>query len=256
MNAKKKFQEILVKFGGTWPLNYVKTHRLDDDIINSLIRENTDDSDEFLLHYVQYHTLSTDQITEILQRDKVGELMLSVARKYILTPKQQEILIEKNNVLLWEAYLCPKGFFDSNRRFKTLPEYMFIYNMVKSEKLIGAEIFKTYVDNTYKTLLTEDVVKLLIENENTWACKYIFHRAKLKREWEENFIFTASDEMLRSYFNEHEFGSDAGQLALVQQKFALAQAYSRKYKFRPKAQQIYYEIRQREIERKKAEEQT
>jgi len=253
MKLKAKFQEILIKIGGTWPLNYVKKHRLDDDIVNSLIRE---EADKFLLHYVQFHTLSTSQITEILQRDKVGELMLAIARKNILTPKQQEILVEKNNVLLLEAYLCPQGYFDSNRRFKTFPEYLFIYKMVKSEKLIGAELFKTYVDNTYKTLLTEDIVNLLIENENTWACKYIFHRARLKREWEEDFVLKASDDLLISYMNEHEFGSDAAHLALVQQKFALAQVYYQKYRLRPKAQQLYHEIRQQEIERKKAEKQT
>lgn len=252
MSLKTKFQEILVKYGGTWALNYVKKHRLEDDVVNSLIREK---KDEFLLHYVQIHSLSTDQITEILQRDEVDELMLAVVRLYVLTSQQQEILIKKNNALLWEAYLCPKGFFVGNRRFATLPEYLFIYKVVKSEKPTGVELFKIYVDNTYKTLLTEDVVNLLIENENTWACKYIFHRARLRKEWEKDFILKVSDNMLKSYMNEHEFYSDDAQLTLVQQKFALAQSYYQNYGFRSKARQLYHDIRQQEIDRQKAEQQ-
>lgn len=250
MKLKKKFQESLIKMGGSWSYSYVEKHRLNDDVVYSLIRENADD---LLLHYIKFYTLSTDQITEILLRDNVGELMLSVARRNLLTPKQQEIIVAKNNVLLFEAYLSPGGFFDVRRRFNTLPEYQFIYNIIKSEKLIGVEVFKTYVDNCYRTILSEDIVNLLIENENTFATQYIFHRARLKKEWEEDFIAKASPELLKRYIDEHEFGSDAAQLALVQQNYPLAQVYYDKYRLRAKAQQLYHEIRQKEIERKKAD---
>ncbi len=254
MKLKEKIQESLVKYAGAWQFKkYVEKNRLEDNIVNSLIREHRD---EYLLFYMKQHSLSTSQISEILMRDKVDEVMLAAVRAYTLTNRQQETLVEKNNALLLEAYLSPKGFFETSRRFSTLAEYKFIYGMVKSQKLTGAEIFKTYVDNFYRTLLTDDLVKLLIENENTYPAKYILHRAKLKREWEEMFVNTASEDMIKDYINDHDFGLDASQMALIEKHFPLARIYYDKYKFRPVPQQLYHERRQEEAGRKKSETET
>ncbi len=251
MNLKEKIQEGLVKYAGAWQFKkYVEKNRLEDNIVNLLIREHRD---SYLLFYMKQHSLSTNQISEILMREKVGEVMLAAVRAYTLTNRQQETLVEKNNALLLEAYLSPQGFFEPNRRFSTLAEYKFIYGIVKSEKLTGAEIFKTYVDNFYRTLLTEDLVKFLIENENTYPTKYILHKAKLKREWEEMFINTASEDMVRDYIYDHELGMDASQIALIKKYFSLARIYYDKYKFRPAPQQLYHERRQEEADRKKSE---
>lgn len=252
MKLKQKFQESLVKYGASWQFRkYVMKNRLEDDVVNRLIREPRD---EYLLFYMKHHSLSTNQISEILMREKVDEVMLATVRAYNLTIRQQETLVEKNNALLLEAYLSPKGFFEPSRRFQALTEYKFIYGMIKSKKLTGAEIFKTYVDNFYRTLLTEDMVKLLIENENTYPTKYILHKAKLKREWEEMFINTASESQIRDYIYDHELGMDASQIALINKYFSLARIYYDNYKFRPTPQQLFHERRQQEIERKKAEE--
>lgn len=250
MKMRIFFQKNLVKRGGSFLFGYVKNHRLEDEVVNFLISEERDD---ILQHYVKYHTLSTDQITEVLFRETVGDLMLEVVRINILTPKQQELIIEKKNVLLLEAYLSPKGFFDCSRRFNTLPEYLFIYNMIKSDKLTGVELFKTYVDNCYRTLLTEDLIDLLIQNETAFATKYIFRRAKLRREWEADFVKRASETMLKIYIEEHEFGSDAGQLELIQKSDELAKIYYEKHKFRPAAQSVYFNTRQQKCESPKSE---
>ncbi|MCM1324273.1 MAG: hypothetical protein NC218_08930 [Acetobacter sp.] len=248
---KTNIQKTIVKFGGSRLFEkYVKNNRLEDEVVNQLIQ---DKNDEYMLFYIKNHTLSTSQITEILYRDKVDELMLAVVKSTVLNRKQQEILVEKNNALLIEAYLCPKGFFDPDRRFCYIAEYKFIYGIVKSTKLTGVEIFKTYVDHFYRTLLTEDIVQLLIANENSFATKYIFLKAKLRKEWEELFVKNASSELLKSYIAEHEFGMDAAQILLIEKDFTLAQVYYDKYKFRIKPQQLYHEKRQKEIERRKNE---
>lgn len=250
MKLKEKFQAGLVKYAGAWQFKkYVEKNRLEDSVVNDLIREPRD---EYLLIYMKQHTLSADQISEILMREKVGEVMLAVARAYTLTNRQQETLVEKNNAILLEAYLCPKGFFEPARRLSTLAEYKFIYGMVKSTKLTGAEIFKTYVDNFYRTLLTEDLVEFLIKNENTYPTKYILHKAKLKREWEEMFVKTASEDMVKDYIYDHEFGMDASQIELINKYPSLAKIYYDKYKFRPLPQQLYHKRRQEENEQRKS----
>lgn len=247
MNTRKKFQEMILKVGGSILSKYIERHRLEDEIIYELIRAK---KDEFLIKYGKLHSFSMPQITEILLREGVDELQLFVARRNTLTTKQQEILVEKGNVLLIEAYLCPNDLFKSERRFATLPEYKFVYRMIKSDKLTGVEIFKTYVDNCYRTLLTEDLIDLLIENETSFPTKYIFYRARLKKEWEEMFIQKASAEMLKSYLEEHELGTDSAQVALIRKNYDLAEEYAQKYSFRTKARQLYYE--QRELNRNKA----
>lgn len=247
MKPKKLFQEMLLKAGDTTLFKYIENHRLEDEIVTNLIRE---EKDEILLKYIKIHSLNENQITEILYRDNVDELMLAVVRQYTMTPKQQEIIVEKGNVLLLEAYLCPKGFFDSNRRFATLPEYKFIYGMIKSDKLTGVEIFKAYVDNVYRTLLTEDLIDLLIANENSFATKYIFSRARLKKEWEGAFVEKASETMLKNYLDAHEFATDAAQTALIRKNYPLARVYYDKYKFRPNPLKLYHDLRQQEIEKK------
>ncbi len=241
---KKIFQKVLVKIGGKVLFKYIENHRLVDEIVTDMIREKKDD---FLLQYIKYHTLSTNQITEILLRDEVDELMLAVVKLYKLTTNQQEYLIEKGSVLLLEAYLSPKGFFDTERRFNTVPEYKFIYGIAKSEKLTGFEIFKAYVDNFYRSLLSKDLVDFLVKNENSFATKYIFSKAKLRKEWEEDFIIASSENMLEYYIGHHEFALDTSQLKLVEKSLPLAKVYYDKYKFRPMANQLYHEQRKATI---------
>lgn len=245
MKTKKIFQEFLVKSG--LAAKYVKNHRLDGDIVTTLIREKKDD---ILLEYIKIHLLDEAQVTEILYRDKVDELMLAVAKQYVMTPEQQEIIVEKKNVLLWETYLCPKGFFDKNRRFASLPEYKFIYGMVKSEKLIGLEVFKTYVDSCYRSLLTPSLIDLFIANENSYATRYIFSRARLKRDWEEDFVEKANVTLLKCYIDVHELATDDAQIALIRKDYALARVYYDKYKFRTAPAKLYHDLRQQEIDKK------
>ncbi len=246
---RRKLQEILVKFGGTWLFKkYVTRHRLEDDVVSWLIANN---KEAYLLFYMAIHLLAPHHITTILRQDVVNAVMLFAVRKNSLSAEQEAMLVQRNNVLLLEAYLCPNGFFDTNRRFATLPEYLFIHSMVKSEKLTGVEIFKTYIDNSYRTLLTDDLIKLLAENENSFATKYILKKSRLRKEQEELFLNCASEDLIRYYINEHEIGSDQAQIVLVEEHFELAQLHFNKYKLRQKAQQLYHEIRRKEVEKRK-----
>ena len=253
MKLKTIFQEFLTNPGGAWAEKYVKKNRLKDEIVDRLIENRKDD---FLLRYIKIHTLSGNQITRILNRDGIDELMMEVVRINHLTPEQQKCLVAKNNIILTEAYLCPKGFFQEDRRFNTLAEYLFINSIINSEKLIGTEVFKTYVDNCYRTLLTEDLITLLMANETSFATKYIFLKSRLKREWEKMFIETAPESLIKYYIDKHEFIQDASQLLLVTKYFSLAQIYYEKYKLRSQAQQLYHELRKQKIESKKADTQT
>lgn len=253
MKIKAIFQDFLIKYGGAWALKYVEKKGLDDTVVNKLINTKKDD---FLLHYIKFHTLSASQITMILNRDGIDELMLEVVRINTLSSKQQELLVAKKHVLLFEAYLSPKGYFDERRRFQTLPEYMFIYGILHSEKLICVEVFKTYVDNCFRTLLTPDLIELLIANETSFVTQYIFSKSRVKKEWEKMFVEMASEDLLRSYISKHEFALDATQLQLVNKSFSLAQLYYEKYKLRSQAQQLYHELRKKKLEEKKADTQT
>lgn len=249
MRLKEFVQEILVKYCGIQLFrNYVSQNRLEEDVVARLIFNNMF---EHLLIYMDYHLLSDKHVQTILQYDTVNAVMLSAVKKYTLDPKQQLTLVQKNNVLLLEAYLSPNGIFDINRRFGTLPEYYFIYGMVKSDKMIGVEIFKTYVDNTYRTLITEELIQLLAQNESAFATRYILQKVRIKKELEELFVSLASDELIRYYINEHELGSDQAQILLVQEHFELAQLHFNKYKLRAKAQKLYHEKRQRDTEKRK-----
>ncbi len=249
MYLKQKFQKILVKYGGNWLFKkYVLHHRLDDNVVSWLIANH---KEAYLLFYMTLHLLSTQHITGILQSDVVNAVMLAAVKKQKLNVDQEVMLVQKNNVLLLEAYLCPNGFFDTERRFNPLPEYLFIYSMVKSEKLTGVEIFKTYVDNNYRSLLTDDLILLLVENEKSFATSYILQKTRLRKEQEELFIQKASGTLLRNYINEHEIGSDQAQILLVKNHFELAQLHFNKYKLRQKAQQLYHEMRRMEVEKRK-----
>ncbi len=249
MKLKERIQEILINYCGIKLFrSYVAKRRLEEDVVSRLILNHMY---EHLIIYMSYHLLSSRHIQSILMDASVNEAMLTAVRKYTLAEKQQLTLVQKNNVLLLEAYLCPNGIFDAERRFQTQPEYYFIYGMVKSEKLIGTEIFKTYVDNCFRTLLTENLLRLLVQNENAFATRYILQKVRIKKEMEELFIRLASDELIRYYINEHELGSDQAQLLLVQEHFELAKLHFNKYKLRMKPQQLYHEMRNREAEKKK-----
>lgn len=246
---KQKFQKILVKYGGIWLFKkYVSRHHLKDDIVSWLIRNN---KEAYLLIYMAIHLLSSQHITSILEAPVVNAVMLLAVRKHRLSAEQQALLVQKNNVLLLEAYLCPNGIFDENRRFSTLPEFLFVQSIVKSEKLTGVEIFKTYVDNNYRDLLTADLIRLLVNNEHAFATMYILQKARLRKEQEEQFLNTASDNLIRYYISEHEITSDQAQILLVEQHFELAQLHFNKYKLRVKAQQLYHERRRLDVENRK-----
>lgn len=249
MKLRRTIQEILVKYCGIQLFkSYVSKYRLDEEVLNYLILHHMY---EHIIIYMNFYMLGSEHIKSILQYDTVNEVMLTAVRKHYLSEEQQLVLVQKNNVLLLEAYLCPNGIFDTERRFKTLPEYYFIHGMIKSEKMVGVEIFKTYVDNTYRSLVTEDLVHLLAENENAFATRYILQKIRIRRELEELFISLASENLISYYINEHELGSDKAQILLVQKHFKLAQLHFNKYKLRPTAQKLYHEIRRKEAEKKK-----
>lgn len=254
MNVKRMFEIGLVRYAGLSLFKkYINKKSLDDKVIEMMILEK---KDEYLEAYMQVHKLSDDQVTSILSRNGVDGLMLSVVKNDQLNEEQQEILVKKNNTLLLESYLSPAGFFDLRRRFSKPVEYLFINSIIKSEKMVGLEIFKTYIDNFYRTIWSEDLFNLLMKNNASLPAQYIFRKVHLPRDLEERFISEASEALIRDYLQDHHLNNDNALLLLVEEKSELAELYYEKYKLRGKAQEVYFRQRQQNYQTEKEAEET
>lgn len=239
MSLKILFQDALTK--SAWLFKkYVYKHRLEEVVVRKLVRQNKEDR---LLVYIKRHALSSDIITEILSGED-GKLMQEVLKRYSLDETQQEILVEKNNALLLENYLCPDGYFNISRRFKKTVERQFILSIVMAEKMVGLEVFKTYVDNTARDLL-EDVLFEALAAKDTFVSRYVLMKCRLTKEQEEYLVANAPQGLLEEYFNEKQLASDVAQLKLVERDFELAKSYFNRYGLRSKAQQTFHELRKK-----------
>jgi len=244
MKLKVWFQEAVIKCG-TWLFKKLIEHqRLEDIVVDKLIFEK---KEEYLLEYIKKWPLSTYQITEILNGEE-NLLMIETLKNNVLNQEQQTVLVSKNNALLLERYLMPNGFFEIARRFKTIPEYMFIKGLAKSKKSAGYEVFKTYIDNTCRDVLSNELLEALLEMEESTLVHYIFYRVVLKKDQEMIFVKKADTNLIKTYISGHQLYSDSAQYQLLEKSFELAELHFQLYGLQSKAQQTYHKLRKEKIE--------
>ena len=247
--AVKKFFQLLLYFfiGEEWGKAYVRKHCLDDVIVDRLIKS---EKKRYLLkEYAKNHTLKGYQIASILQLPNEISLKQEVLKRNELDEKEQELLItsSKNNTLLFETYLCPDGYYLSERTFALKPEFLFLSSLIEKNNMMGFEIFKTYVANNNKKVLTPELLKIIIENDNQLS-RHILIKARLNRDMEEFFVENSSNEMLRFYISNCQFYADSAQLLLVERDYDLAHLHFKSYGLRSKAQSLYYQLRKEELD--------
>lgn len=221
--------------------NFVMENVLDDEALQIIVKENKID---FFREYLKHQELTNEQITKILSQDKVTPIMLWLVRLVKkFNAKQQMLIVKKQNAMLFEAYLYPDGLFDIKRRFYDEVEYHYIENMVKiteTDKYVGWEVFKAYVDNNYGRMIRSDVILLLVKYPNSYATRYILHRGKIRKDFEVLFIENASEDLLDFYLEERQFTTDKGQKALIQKSMKLAQKHLDKYGFCPYVHDMFF----------------
>lgn len=239
-------------------VRYVRKHRLSDEIVDYLIREK---KIPLLMEYTKYNQLSSYQITSILeyfgdeQELNTMKLVQSILRNNILNEEQQNLMVSKNDVLFLESYLSPNGYYDNTRRFKRVPEYNYIQGMVQSNKNVGIEMFKAYIDNNARDIMTDDLLNFLLEQStDSFAVRYLIQKVKLSKEQEEKLLETAPEKMVALRIQSNELISDVSQLLLVTKYYDLAEKYFDKYGLRSKAQQEFYARRHVKLEEAHAEE--
>lgn len=259
MELNKFFQKLLVKFMGFGLfVRYVRKHRLADEIVDYLIREK---KIQLLMEYTKYNQLSSYQITNILEdygdeEDmKTIKFVQSILRNNILNEEQQNLMVSKNDVLFLESYLSPNGYYDSSRRLKRVPEYGYIQGMVHSKKTIGIELYKAYIDNNARDIMTDDLLDFLVEQSTeSIAVRYLVQKAKMSKEQEEKLLDKGSAAMIELRIQSNELISDTSQQLLVNKYFELAEKHFEKYGLRSKAQQEFYARRHAKIEEEHVEE--
>lgn len=258
MKTKIFLQEILIKiFGNTWLFAWwIKKHRLDDRIVDLLIREKFN----LLEKYARRHQLSSYQITDILSdlADVDDEYTQAFIRELLknntLNREQEQLLVSKNDVLFLESYLTPNGYFDASRRFHEVAEHNYILGMAEAKNMTGIEVFKAYVDNTFRDMMTDELLAELILLPESFAVRYVLQKARLSKEQEDFLVDKAPEKLIKIYIGEKELASDAAQLQLVEKHFELARLYFEKYGLRSKAQQTYHLLRKQALEKTPSEE--
>ena len=259
MELNKFFQKLLIKFMGFGLfVRYVRKHRLADEIVDYLIREKRI---QLLMEYTKYNQLSSYQITAIL--DDFGDeedmntmkFVQNLLRNNILNEEQQKMMVSKNDVLFLESYLSPNGYYDNTRRLKRVPEYGYIRSMVQSKKTVGIELYKAYIDNNARDIMTDDLMDFLVEQSTeSFAVRYLVQKAKMSKEQEEKLMEKGSAALIELRTQTNELISDISQQQLVNKYFELAEKHFEKYGLRSKAQQEFYARRHAKLEEAHAEE--
>ncbi len=238
---KKMWQVLVARCSGTW---IYKKKPLLDETIEVLIDKK---EEKYLLEYIKTHKLSSKLVTKILQSQRESNLIQEVLRTHVLDEEQQKLLAEKNNVILMETYLSPQGFLEPQRTLSPNAEFSYLSSMIESKSMVGIELFKIYVDNLRKTIMTDELLKVCLKND-CFASMYLLKRAYLSDVQEEYLINNASFELLKEYVDNKQFYQETSQILLVEKYYSLAKVHYEQYGFRPKAQSCYQEKRREEIQ--------
>ena len=225
-------------------LNHVSVNELKPSEVSMLVKRDTE---SILLEYIKIHKLKTYQVTNILKGEYESNLVQEILRTYELNEEQEEILAAKNNILLLENYLSPKGYLDPEKRLSPKAEKIYIINMLKRQNNIGLELFKTYVDNNKKTILTDEILKEALERDCI-ASRYLLLKSYLTEDQEEYLLLNASEERIEDYIAKKQLYSEKAQMLLVEKYFSLAKLHQEDHGLRPKAQQLYRGKKREEIQ--------
>ena len=199
-----------------------------------------------VLKLVKSKTLTEAQITKIIQNFE-GEPTSELLTNYELTETQQIALCSKKNTLLIESYLAPIGYLER----KLCPEAEFIYveAMINKVSNIGIEMFKTYVDNNKKTILTDELLKLALESkEENLAAKYLIQRAYFTEAQEVYLLENSSFEVVEDYLASKPIYHENSQIILVEKFYELAKNHQEEHGLRPKALLLYRSKRKMELQ--------
>ena len=225
-------------------LNHVSVNELKPSEVSMLVKRDTE---SILLEYIKIHKLKSYQVTNILKGEYESNLVQEILRTYELNEEQEEILAAKNNILLLENYLSPKGYLDPEKRLSPKAEKIYIINMLKRQNNIGLELFKTYVDNNKKTILTDEILKEALERDCI-ASRYLLLKSYLTEVQEEYLLLNASEERIEDYIAKKQLYSEKAQMLLVEKYFSLAKLHQEDHGLRPKAQQLYRSKKREEIQ--------
>jgi hypothetical protein len=225
-------------------LNHVSVNELKPSEVSMLVKRDTE---SILLEYIKIHKLKPYQVTNILKGEYESNLVQEILRTYELNEEQEEILAAKNNILLLENYLSPKGYLDPEKRLSPKVEKIYIINMLKRQNNIGLELFKTYVDNNKKTILTDEILKEALERDCI-ASRYLLLKSYLTEEQEEYLLLNASQERIEDYIAKKQLYSEKAQILLVEKYFSLAKLHHEDHGLRPKVQQLYRSKKREEIQ--------
>ena len=241
---KKFFQALATGCSGTWvgKLFYSNEEMVDYAIDNKLEIEVFDQASQ--------KKLTEEQITKILQTHE-GEPTQELVKNYELTEAQQIILCSKKNTLLIENYLAPTGYLE--RALCPEAEFIYVETMINKTSNIGIEMFKTYVDNNKKTILTDELLKIALEKissskEEAIAAKYLIQRAYFTEAQEVYLLEHSTFEMMEEYLAIKQIYQEESQIRLVEKFYELAKIHQEDYGLRPKALQLYRSKRKEELQ--------
>ncbi|MBR5154327.1 MAG: hypothetical protein IKW58_01215 [Alphaproteobacteria bacterium] len=202
--------------------------------------------------------LTPSQITDILNREKEDRVMLEVLRNNKLDPAQEEILVSKRNTLLLETYISPQGYLEPSRTLSPKAEFAYILSMLDTKKTIGIELFKIYVDNAKKTIMTDAILEKALEVINAssdetektecFAAKYLLSKAYLNEEQEQYLLNNANPAYIDEYINSKALYHENSQILLIEKYFNLAKLHQEQYGLRAKALQLFHAKRKEELQ--------
>ena len=241
---KKLFHAIVTGYSGTWlgKLFFSNEDMVDYAIDNKIELEVFDK--------VSQKNLTEDQITKILQTHE-GEPTQELVKNYELTVAQQIILCSKKNTLLIENYLAPTGYLERN--LCPQAEFIYIETMINKASNIGIEMFKTYVDNNKRTILTDELLKIALEKissskDEAIAAKYLIQKAYFTEAQEVYLVENSTFEIMEEYLAIKQIYQEESQIILVEKFYDLAKIHQEEYGLRPRALQIYRAKRKEELQ--------
>ena len=254
--VKFLFQSLVIWLGGTW---VYKKSPLDDRVVDNLIEadkivntgvvlERFLRKKDMLFDYISKYRLKPYQVTNILRGRHSKELVKSIVLNYELSEEQEEFLLSlDNNILLLETYLSPQGYLDPSKRLAPKAEEKYVVRMLTSQKQVGLELFKTYVDNSKRTILTDNILKIALKYDSI-ASRYLLLKSYFDEDQELYLINTLSEEKLDDYISFKQLYYDKSQMMLIERYFALAKLHHEKYGFRPKVMSAFRDKKKAELQ--------
>ncbi|MBR5598732.1 MAG: hypothetical protein IKW39_01690 [Alphaproteobacteria bacterium] len=243
---KRLMQVIVTRCGGSWVERYFLSNK---EMIDYAIKNNLENR---IMDCIKAQKLSPEQVTEILKNNEgnpVQEILLS---NYELNEEQQLVLFERKNSLLIETYLAPHGYLEPKRTLSKKAEFVYVETMINKNSNVGIEMFKAYVDNKKREILTKELLeiamaKIASSNEECVAAKYLLKKAYLSEEDEIYLVENASKELIEEYISVKQLYYESSQKLLIEKFYEIGKTHQEVYGFWPKAMQVFRAKRKEEL---------